>query len=139
MTVLLLCLNTYENHRFWEVEEWKTMTVLLLCLKTYENHWFWEVEEWKTVTVLLFQLKTYENHWFWEVEEQHSQVLDTPGLATRFGASRAAAMPTNLCWYRCGGFMASKPVLAQARCLQGFKVSKIQSFRVVEPLTFLKL
>ena len=57
------------------------MTVLLFCMKTYENLRFWKVEVWKTMTVLLFYLKTNENIWFWKVEEHHAQVLDTPGLA----------------------------------------------------------
>ena len=32
-----VCLKTCENHRFWEIEEWKTITVLLFCLQTYDN------------------------------------------------------------------------------------------------------
>ena len=57
------------------------MTVLLFCLNTYENHWFWKIKNWKTMNVLLFYLKTYENLKFWEVEEQHAGVLDTSGPA----------------------------------------------------------
>ena len=59
--------------------------------------------------------------------------------------------PTNLCWYRRGSSRASKLVLvqarwpqaqqtcvAQARCLQGFKVAKIQSSKVFENISNLK-
>ena len=58
----------------WEVEEWNTLTVLLLCLKTYENLWFSDVEEWKTLIVLLLCWKTYEHQRFWEVEEWNTLI-----------------------------------------------------------------
>ena len=61
-------LKTYENQKFWQVEDWKTLTVLICWLKTYENHGLWEVEQYKTLTVLLFWLNTYETRWILEVE-----------------------------------------------------------------------
>ena len=100
MTVLHFCLNTYDNHRFWEIEEGKTMTVLLCCFTIYENHLFWEIDEWKTMTVCLCCLNTDENHKFWEVEEHR-----------RFDVSTAALGSANLWWCRHGGTRASKPVL----------------------------
>ena len=54
---IVFLFETYENKRFLEVEEWKTMTVLLFCLKAYENIWVWEVDEWKTMNVLFLLLE----------------------------------------------------------------------------------
>ena len=76
---MILCLKTYENLRFWTIEELKSKTVLILCLKTYENLRFWKIEELKSLTVLLSCLKTYENLQFWKVEEHHSHVLGSRG------------------------------------------------------------
>ena len=44
LTVLLLCLKTCENLRFWEIEEPKPLTVLILCFKKYENLRFYTIE-----------------------------------------------------------------------------------------------
>ena len=71
-SVLLLCLKTYGNLRFWDIEEPKCLAVLLVCLKTYENLVFWNIEEPKSLTVLLLGLKTYENLRFWDIEEPKS-------------------------------------------------------------------
>ena len=54
-------LKTYENLRFWTIEDLKSKTVLILYLKTYENLRFWTIEELKSKTVLILCLKTYEN------------------------------------------------------------------------------
>ena len=53
----------------WEIEEAKSLTVLLLCLKTYENLRFLEIEKPKALTVLLLGLKIYENLGSLEIEE----------------------------------------------------------------------
>ena len=124
----------------------ETMTVLRLCLKSYENLWFWEVEEWETMTVLLLSLKTYEDPVFWEVEEHNAQVLDSPGLATmcwhkvgRLQGGCRASKPVlvkvrwhqgqetcagaykrqGICFLECKRRFCGKPVLVQARWHQG--------------------
>ena len=107
---IAFALKTFENLRFWEVEELKSLTVLLLFLKTIENVRFWEVEEANSLTVLILCLKTYENFRFWEVEEHHAEVLDTSG-------------PAKLCWHMVrwlqDGCRASKPMMGQVLRYQG--------------------
>ena len=74
-SALLLCIKTYENLRFWDIEEPKSLTVLLLCLKTFENHRFRDIEELKSKAVLFLCLKSYENLRFWRIEEPKSKTV----------------------------------------------------------------